>query len=105
MKSMTGFGRGGVETDFGKIGVEIRSENHRFLDINFQLPEAISSFEPSLIEIVKEFISRGKVRITIVAEGLKNKSPVINTKLAKEFRSTLEKLKKELRNFAVHLKS
>lgn len=96
MKSMTGFGRGGVETDFGKVSVEARSENHRFLDINFQLPEAISSFEPSLIEIVKEFMSRGKVRITIVAEGLKNKSPVINTKLAKEFRSTLERLKKEL---------
>src|SRR3989337_2845501 len=96
MKSMTGFGRGGVETDFGKVSVEARSENHRFLDINFQLPEAISSFEPSLIEIVKEFMSRGKVRITIVAEGLKNKSPVINTKLAEDFRSTLERLKKEL---------
>src|SRR4030066_29302 len=71
MKSMTGFGRGGVETDFGKVSVEARSENHRFLDINFQLPEAISSFEPSLIEIAKEFMSRGKVRITVVAEALK----------------------------------
>jgi uncharacterized protein (TIGR00255 family) len=96
MKSMTGFGRGEVETDLGKIVVEGRAENHRFLDINFQLPEAIFAIEPTLSEIAKEVILRGKVRITIAVEGLKNKSAIINIELAKKSRRTLEKLKKEL---------
>ncbi len=96
MKSMTGYGRGEIETDRGKIVVEARAENHRFLDINFQLPEAVFPIEPSLAEITKEVILRGKVRISIAAEGLKNKSSTINIGLAKKSLSSLEKLKKEL---------
>jgi uncharacterized protein (TIGR00255 family) len=96
MKSMTGFGRSTVESDLGRIEIEARSENHRFLDINFQFPEAISSIEPSFTDIVKKFISRGKIRITIMAEGFKDKFPVINTRLAKEFLKALESLRKEL---------
>ncbi len=93
---MTGFGRGEAETDLGKIVVEARAENHRFLDINFQLSEAICVVEPALSQIAKKVILRGKVRITIAAEGLKNKPSTINIELAKESRKTLEKLKKEL---------
>src|SRR5579885_2440888 len=96
MKSMTGFGRGEAETDLGKIVVEARAENHRFLDINFQLSEGICAVEPALSQIAKKIILRGKVRITIAAEGLKNKPSTINIELAKESRKTLEKLKKEL---------
>lgn len=96
MKSMTGFGRGETETNLGKIVVEARAENQRFLDINFQLPEAIFAVEPALSQIAKKVILRGKVRITVAAEGLKNKSSAINIELAKESRKALDKLKKEL---------
>ncbi|HSE83230.1 MAG TPA: YicC/YloC family endoribonuclease [Thermodesulfobacteriota bacterium] len=96
MKSMTGFGRDETETDLGKIVVEGRSENHRFLDINFQIPEALSAAEPRLTEIVKKYIVRGKVRINIAVEGLRNKSTTVDIGLAKESLKTLEKLKKEL---------
>jgi uncharacterized protein (TIGR00255 family) len=96
MKSMTGYGRGEMETDRGKIVVEARAENHRFLDINFQLPEAIFAIEPSLTEITKEVVLRGKVRISIAVEGLRNKSSTINIEFAKKSLSSLEKLKKEL---------
>src|SRR5919108_3047095 len=96
MKSMTGFGRGEAETNLGKIVIEARAENHRFLDINFQLPEAIFAIEPALSQIAKNVILRGKVRIMIAAEGLKNKPSTINIELAKESRKALEKLKKEL---------
>jgi uncharacterized protein (TIGR00255 family) len=96
MKSMTGFGRGEVQTNLGKIVVEARAENHRFLDINFQLPEAILAIELVLSQIAKKIILRGKVRITVVVEELKNKSSTINIELAKESRKALEKLKKEI---------
>src|ERR1700741_4567117 len=96
MKSMTGFGRGEVEIDLGKIVVEGRAENHRFLDINLQLPETAFAIEPTLSDVAKEVILRGKVRITITIEGLKNRSSIIDIELAKESRRMLEKLKKEL---------
>jgi uncharacterized protein (TIGR00255 family) len=96
MKSMTGFGKSEEETSLGKILVEARAENHRFLDIDFQFPEAISSIEPELTQIVKKSIIRGKVRITIAPEVTRSKPPVINIELAKESLKTLERLKREL---------
>src|SRR3990172_1900263 len=89
MKSMTGFGRGGVETDFGKVSVEARSENHRFLDINFQLPEAIYSFEPRLIEIAKEF--RSTIERLKKELGIKEKIKIEHILMVKEFFSFEEK--------------
>lgn len=96
MKSMTGFGRSETETNIGKIVVEARAENHRFLDINFQLPETIFAIEPALSQIVKKAIIRGKVRITVATEGVKNKLSTIDIELAKESHKVLEELKKEL---------
>lgn len=96
MKSMTGFGKSEGETSLGKIIVEARAENHRFLDMSFQLPEQISILESELGEIVKKSVLRGKVRISIAPEMLKNRRPSINVELAKESMQTLEKLKKEL---------
>lgn len=96
MKSMTGFGKSEEESSIGKIVVEARSENHRFLDINFQIPDAISPIEPSLNEIVKTTLIRGKVRVLVVLEGLKNRQSTIDIELAKESRKMLEKLKMEL---------
>ncbi|MGH7806929.1 MAG: YicC/YloC family endoribonuclease [Thermodesulfobacteriota bacterium] len=96
MKSMTGFGKSEEESSLGMIVVEARSENHRFLDINFQIPDAISPIEPGLNEIVKEALIRGKARILVVVEGLKNRQSTIDIELAKESRKTLEKLKREL---------
>jgi uncharacterized protein (TIGR00255 family) len=93
---MTGFGRGEAETNTGKIVVEARAENHRFLEINFQLPEALFAVEPALSQIAKKVMLRGKVRITVVTEGLKNKSSTINIELAKESHKAIEKLKKEI---------
>ncbi|MER3446307.1 MAG: YicC family protein [Candidatus Dadabacteria bacterium] len=96
MKSMTGFGRGEAETNIGKVVVEARAENHRFLDINFQLPETVFAVEAVLLQIAKKVILRGKVRITIAAEGLKNKPSTIDIEFAKESHKALEELKKEL---------
>ena len=95
MKSMTGFGKSEAETKYGKVVVEARSENHRFLDIKILLPESVSSIEPELAETVKKLILRGKLRITVSLEGAKAVPPVLNLDLAKQLRKSLESLKKE----------
>jgi uncharacterized protein (TIGR00255 family) len=95
MKSMTGFGKSEGETRHGRVTVEVRSENHRFLDLKFLLPESVSSIEPELTETVKKLILRGKLRITVSLEGVKAAPPVINLDLAKQLRKSIESLKKE----------
>lgn len=96
MKSMTGFGKSEAETGFGKAVIEARSENHRFLDIKIQTPESISSIEPELAESAKKFLLRGKVRVSVSLEGMKNNSPVLNVELAKQSKKNLDELRKEL---------
>lgn len=96
MKSMTGYGNSEVETNLGKITIEVKSENYRFLDINMQLPEPVLSVEPDLIEIIKKYVTRGKVRIVFISEELKRRTPVMNIELAKDSFRMLERLKREL---------
>lgn len=96
MKSMTGYGKSEVETKYGKLVVETRSENHRFLDIKFQLPDTTLSIENQLSETVKNSILRGKIRVTVSLESPKNNSSSINLELAKKTKKNIDLLKKEL---------
>jgi len=93
---MTGFGKGETNTKEGKIVVEARSENHRFLDIKIQLPDSTLSTEQKLSDAIKKNILRGKIRITVGLENIKNTSADININLAKQYKKSLDKLKKEL---------
>ena len=97
MKSMTGFGKAETETKEGRIVIETRSENHRFLDVKLQLPEAAMSLEPELAEYVKKFISRGKVRVVVAIEGKKQNSSTLDLDTARQAMKTIETLKRELR--------
>jgi uncharacterized protein (TIGR00255 family) len=59
--SMTGYAALSDELPLGTLSVEIRSVNHRYLDIQFRLPDEFRSFEPSMRELVAARLTRGKV--------------------------------------------
>lgn len=96
MISMTGFGRTELETSLGIVAIEARSENHRYLDINYQMPEILTQIESNVQDIVKKYISRGKFRINISAK-LNNRGNQIDIDLARDSLVMLEKLKKDLK--------
>lgn len=96
MQSMTGFGRSELATEIGNVVIEVKSENHRFLDVYIQMPESLSSLERRLAELVKKTLSRGKLRVTVSAEGLGARASGINTEAAKRLVESLTGLKKEL---------
>lgn len=48
IKSMTGFGRSEITENNRKFTVEIKSVNHRYLDINIKMPKRLSFFESSI---------------------------------------------------------
>ena len=50
--SMTGYATGARELPFGVLNVELRSVNHRYLDIQFRMPDELRAIEPQLRELL-----------------------------------------------------
>jgi len=59
--SMTGYAAVSEELGLGTLSMEIRSVNHRYLDVQFRLPDEFRSFEPGMRELVVARLTRGKV--------------------------------------------
>ena len=74
IKSMTGFGRAEVSTENCKVTVEMKSVNHRYLDVNTKMPKKLNFFEASIRNLLKEYIQRGKVDLFISYEDLSENS-------------------------------
>jgi len=63
MQSMTGFGRAEVELDGRTLSVEIKTVNHRYLDINPRMPRLLSFLEDTARKTIKSRLSRGRVDV------------------------------------------
>jgi len=63
--SMTGYAAMSEELSLGTLSIEIRSVNHRYLDVQFRLPDELRSFEPGMRETVAARLTRGKVECRI----------------------------------------
>ena len=61
IRSMTGFASTERQHEFGRLGWELRSVNHRYLEIGFRVPEEFRSLEPDIRRILGQHLSRGKV--------------------------------------------
>ncbi|TDY04062.1 YicC/YloC family endoribonuclease [Thiohalophilus thiocyanatoxydans] len=63
--SMTAFTRQQQTGESGEFSLEIRSVNHRYLDLNLRLPDELRGFEPLIREQVAQRVARGKLDITL----------------------------------------
>lgn len=61
LKSMTAFARTEKQYDFGTLSWELRSVNHRYLDVNLRTPEELRGLEQMFREKISEKLKRGKV--------------------------------------------
>lgn len=68
IKSMTGFGRCEIMENDRKFTVELKSVNHRYLDVNIKMPKKFGFFESSIRTLLKEYIQRGKVDVFVTYE-------------------------------------
>ena len=68
IKSMTGFGRFELTEGTRHYTVEIKSVNHRYLDLSVKLPKKLNFFEVAVRNLLKRHIVRGKVDIYITYE-------------------------------------
>ena len=63
--SMTGFAAAAAELPGASLGVELRSVNHRFLDVSLRLPDELRAIEPAVRETLSGALRRGKVECRI----------------------------------------
>ena len=64
--SMTAFSRIDVNNEFGSLIFELKSVNHRFIEINFKIPELFKKLELQMRDLLKEALVRGKVECSII---------------------------------------
>jgi uncharacterized protein (TIGR00255 family) len=81
--SMTGYAVAGVESPMGAINLELRSVNHRYLDVQFRIPDDLRILETGLRERTTARIARGKleVRITVTKSPASQSGLQIDEKL------------------------
>jgi uncharacterized protein (TIGR00255 family) len=97
---MTAFARKQREGDWGSLVCEMRSINHRYLEISLHLPEMIRVFDMSIRERIREKIKRGKIECTIRYEAGPNDDGfvfTVNTMLAKELCQASENISQFLK--------
>lgn len=97
IKSMTGFGRCEVQKDSRKFTVELKSVNHRYLDVNIRMPKKLNFFETAIRTLLKSYANRGKVDIFITYEDLSQTQVSVkyNAALAAEYMKYLKQMEEE----------
>lgn len=63
--SMTGFARQSAESALGTLTWELRAVNHRYLDVQFKMPEELRPLEPAFRQQVGKRLRRGKVECSL----------------------------------------
>lgn len=94
IKSMTGFGRSEITENNRKFTVEMKSVNHRYLDVNIKMPKKLNFFESAIRGELKNYISRGKVDMFITYEDFAEATTNVhyNKELAGEYLTYLRQM-------------
>ena len=94
IKSMTGYGRYELAQDNRKITVELKSVNHRYLDLTVKMPKKFNFFEAAIRNQMKKYIQRGKVDVFISYEDDSENTLTVhyNSELAAEYQKHLEQM-------------
>lgn len=92
MKSMTGFGESSAATRAGKVTVDVRSENHRFLDVKTVVPESLAHMESAVTDRLRNLIGRGKLRIRLAVQAGAREKRLLTEETLRENHRSLRKL-------------
>ncbi len=99
IRSMTGFGEAELEIEAGRLRLEVKTVNHRFLNANIKTPSGFDRFEKAMIDALKPWVSRGHVSayLSLDRSAVAGQvQPSIDLEKAKGYQTALETLKREL---------
>ena len=95
---MTGFGRGDSQVLDKSFQVELKSVNHRYMDVSIKMPKKFTYLEENIRKVIKSHIQRGRIEVYITYEniGESDTSISVDMPLAKEYLKAFMKLEEEL---------
>jgi uncharacterized protein (TIGR00255 family) len=95
---MTGFGQGEAADAGYAVQVEIKSVNHRYLDLFFRIPKQYSQLEETLRTVITGRLARGRVEVTLSVEEFGDQERIvqINNALLKGYLQALRTIQSEL---------
>lgn len=97
IKSMTGYGKASLSVENREYQIEIKSVNHRYLDMNIKMPRAISYLEEEVKKTIMSQIKRGKIDVFVTFENnsTEGRKIQINKEIASIYIKELKKLAEE----------
>lgn len=97
IRSMTGYGKQNLSVEGREYQIEIKSVNHRYLDINVKIPKTISYLEETIKKEISNKIKRGKIDVFVSFENNseEGRKIEINKQLAKLYIEQLKELAQE----------
>jgi uncharacterized protein (TIGR00255 family) len=95
MRSMTGFASHAAVISGVKTTIELKSVNHRFLDIYIKMPRAFSAFEAEIRKSIQNYITRGKVSLAITCDNSYGEEMRLNQPVLSSIIRALKSAQKE----------
>ena len=91
--SMTGFAQARIEQDGRSLRINLRSVNHRFLDLHLRMPEGFEVFEPRIRLAVRNRLRRGHVDVNVYYDLAGAASVKVNHGVAEAYMKAVEELR------------
>jgi len=96
IRGMTGFGQAKGEAAGGRFVLEIKSLNHKFLDVVLHLPPGFNVFESRINKLVQKKTRRGRITVALNFSLPPKQNIVLNKSLALDYYKSLKALNKQL---------
>jgi uncharacterized protein (TIGR00255 family) len=93
--SMTGFAQARVEREGSVVRINLRSVNHRFLDLHLRMPDGFEVFESRIRQAIRNRLRRGHVDVNIYYEAGGTGTIEVNQDLVASYMKAVEKLRQE----------
>jgi uncharacterized protein (TIGR00255 family) len=93
--SMTGFAQARVEREGSSVRINLRSVNHRFLDLHLRMPDGFEVFESRIRTAIRNRLRRGHVDVNIYYEQGGSGTIEVNHDLVKSYMNAVERLRLE----------
>lgn len=95
--SMTGYGRAELAEDDKKITAELKSVNHKYMDVNIKMPRKLNMFDPRIRKLLSDYATRGKIDLFITYEDLGSGAQTVryNSALAAGYAEAYSKIRDE----------
>lgn len=97
IRSMTGFGLSEAETGGLDVRVEIRSVNHRFLQIRHRFPGELAELEPRVEALIRKKVARGALAVHVhLSRAAAPEEVFVNTEVARRYRRQIARTARDL---------